>query len=75
MPVRCQRGHLRCVERKHGPPRGEFLWRETDASGMRIRRNAVIGTIEEYPTEDMAQAAISIGPDPERVFWNERCDT
>jgi hypothetical protein len=36
---------------------------------MRIRRNAVIGTIEEYPTEDMAQAAISIGPNPERVFW------
>jgi hypothetical protein len=67
MPVRCQRGHLRCVERKHGLPRWEFLGRETDASGRRLRRNAVIGTIEEYPTEDMAQAAISIGSVTSRV--------
>jgi integrase len=50
MTVRHQDGHLRCVERKNGSPRWEFLWRETDALGKRIRRNAVIGTIEEYPT-------------------------
>jgi hypothetical protein len=31
MPVRHQRGHLRCVDRKNGPARWEFLWRETDA--------------------------------------------
>jgi hypothetical protein len=59
MPVRHQRGHLRCVERNNGPARWEFLWRETDALGKRIRRNAVIGSIEEYPTEALAQAAIS----------------
>ena len=59
MPERHQHGHLRCVERKNSPTRWEFLWRETDASGKRIRRNAVIGTIEEYPTEALARAAIN----------------
>jgi integrase len=59
MPIRQQHGHLRCVARKSGPTRWEFLWRETDASGKRVRRNAVIGTIEEYPTEALAQAAIN----------------
>ena len=59
MPIRQQHGHLRCVARKNGPARWEFLWRETDAVGKRIRRNAVIGSIEEYPTETLAQAAIN----------------
>lgn len=59
MSVRHQRGHLRCVERSKGPARWEFLWRETDAAGKRIRRNAVIGSIEEYLTEESAQAAIN----------------
>src|ERR1043166_1021932 len=36
-----------------------FLWRETDQSGNRVRRNRVIGTLEEYPTEELAQAAIN----------------
>jgi hypothetical protein len=39
MHVRHQHGHLRSVERKAGPPVWEFLWRETDQSGNRIRRN------------------------------------
>lgn len=55
MRVRYQGGHLRCVKRKDGPPRWEFLWRENDLSG----RNAVIGTVEQYPTEDLAQAAVN----------------
>lgn len=58
MSVRHQHGHLRCVERKSGPPRWEFLWRETDA-GKRIRRNVIIGTIEQYPTEAAAQDAVN----------------
>jgi hypothetical protein len=57
MTLRYQNGHLRCVDRKNGSTCWEFLWRETDASGKRIRRNTVIGTIEEYPTEALAQAA------------------
>jgi integrase len=59
MPVRYQRGHLRCVKRRNGPPRWEFLWRENDSSGRVIRRNAVIGTTERYPTEDLAYAGVS----------------
>ena len=59
MPKRHQHGHLRCVERRNGPTRWEFLWRESNQLGKRIRRNVVIGTIEEYPTEALAQAAIN----------------
>jgi integrase len=59
MRVRHQHGHLRCVNRKKGAPRWEFLWRETDTSGSRIRRNMVIGTINEYPTEALACAAVN----------------
>lgn len=59
MHVRHQHGHLRSVERKAGPPVWEFLWRETDQSGNRVRRNRVIGSLEEYPTEDLAQAAVN----------------
>ncbi len=43
MPVRHQHGHLRCVKRRSVPPRCEFLWRENNSSGTRIRRNAVVG--------------------------------
>ena len=57
MRVSYQRGHLRCVKRKNGPQRWEFLWRESGPLGRRIRRNAVIGTVEEYPTEGQAQEA------------------
>ena len=59
MHVRHQHGHLRSVERKAGPPVWEFLWRETGQSGNRVRCNVVIGTLEEYPTEELAQAAIN----------------
>jgi len=59
MNLRYQHGHLRCVERKNGLPRWEFLWRETNALGKRVRRNAVIGTIQQYRTEALAQAAIN----------------
>jgi hypothetical protein len=35
----------------------EFLWRETDATGKRVRRTAFIGTVNEYPTKELAQEA------------------
>jgi len=54
MRVSYQRGHLRCVNRKDGPSRWEFLWRENDPLGHRIRRNTVIGTLDQYPTEELA---------------------
>jgi hypothetical protein len=59
MPIRHQHGHLRCVERKNGPPRWELLWRGNDGLGKSIRRNAVIGTVEQYPTEELAQIAVN----------------
>ena len=59
MTIRHQRGHLRCTKRKKGPSVWEFLWRENDASGKRLRRTAVIGTVEQYPTEDLALAAVN----------------
>jgi hypothetical protein len=55
MRVSYQRGHLRCVKRKDGPRRWEFLWRENDLLGKSIRRHAVIGTLEQYPTEELAK--------------------
>jgi hypothetical protein len=58
--IRCryQRGCLRCTKRKVGPDCWEFLWREKDETGKCVRRTAVIGNVEKYPTRDLAEAAI-----------------
>ncbi|HEY6118517.1 MAG TPA: hypothetical protein VIV66_01095 [Pyrinomonadaceae bacterium] len=42
MTLRHQRGHLRRTTRKNGPAVWEFLWRENDPTGKRLRRTAVI---------------------------------
>ena len=42
-----QHGYLRRAKRKSKPHRWEFLWRETDEKGKRIRRTAIIGTVEQ----------------------------
>ena len=68
--IRHQRGHLRCTKRKNGPSAWEFLWRENDDSGKRLRRTAVIGTVEQYPTEDLALATVN----GLRVSINEVCN-
>src|SRR5216683_148927 len=57
MRQRYQRGCLRRTERRAGPDRWEYLWREDDVTGKRVRRTKVIGTVEQYPTRDLAQAA------------------
>jgi hypothetical protein len=49
----------RCTQRKTGPSCWEFLWRENDADGNRTRRTAVIGTVEQFPTRDLAQVAVN----------------
>jgi integrase len=54
-----QRGCLRCAGRKAGPHRWEYLWRENDVTGKRVRRTNVIGTVEQYPTRELAQAAVN----------------
>ena len=59
MRLRNQRGCLSCTRRKTGPSCWEFLWRENDADGNRTRRTAVIGTLEQFPTKDLAQTAVN----------------
>jgi len=59
MRLRYQRGCLRCIQRKSGPGCWEFLWRENNVAGERVRRTAVVGTVEQYPTKDLAQAAVN----------------
>jgi integrase len=52
-----QHGYLRRTNRKTGPDRWEFLWREVDEDGKRVRRTAIIGTLEQYPSEEAALTA------------------
>jgi len=54
-----QRGYLRSVARKSGLHCWEFLWRENDVSGRRVRRTTVIGTTEQYPTREEALDAVN----------------
>ena len=54
-----QRGCLRRTQRKSGPDCWEFLWRENDVTGKRVRRNKVIGTVTQFPTEDSARAEVN----------------
>ncbi len=42
MRVRYQRGYLRLGQRKKGPDRWEFLWWDSESTGVRVRRKAVI---------------------------------
>lgn len=59
MRIRNQRGCLRCTHSKTGPSCWEFFWRENDTDGNRTRRTAVIGTVEQFPTRDLTQAAVA----------------
>jgi hypothetical protein len=59
MRLRNQRGRFKCTRRKTGPSCWEFLWRENDSDGNRTRLTAVIGTLEQFPTRDLAQAAVN----------------
>ena len=67
MRLRYQRGCLRCTKRKFGPDCWEFLWREDDPTGKRVRRTAVIGTVQQYPTDVLARAAVN----GQRVYINQ----
>jgi integrase len=57
MRVRYQRGYLRLGQRKKGPDRWEFLWWDSESAGVRVRRKAVIGTVQQYPTLENAWQA------------------
>jgi hypothetical protein len=70
MNTRHQRGHLRCTRRTNGPSVGKFLWKENDANGKRVRRTVVIGNVDQYPSQDLALAAVN----GLRVSINEACN-
>jgi len=52
-----QRGCIRSIRRKNGTTVWEYRWRETQSDGTRKRRAVIVGTLEEYPNESLAQAA------------------
>ena len=54
-----QRGYLRCVKRKSGSYCWEFLWREDGKAGKRVRRTAVVGSVERYPRQQEALDAVN----------------
>ncbi len=57
MRARYQRGYLRLGHRKTGPDCWEFLWWDIELTGQRIRRKAVIGTVQQY--QNIREAATS----------------
>jgi integrase len=57
MRVRYQTGYLRLVPRKTGPHCWEYLRWDSDLTGRRVRRTAVIGTLQELPNADAAWQA------------------
>ena len=57
MRVRYQGGYLRLGQRKKGPDRREFLWWDFEANGTRVRRKAIIGTVQQYPNLENAWQA------------------
>jgi integrase len=52
-----QKGSLKLANRKNGKA-WEYRWREVQTDGSVRRKNIVIGTLEEYPNESAAQAAV-----------------
>ena len=57
MRARYQRGYLRLGHRKTGPDCWEFLWWDIELTGQRVRRKAVIETVQQYPNIEEAWQA------------------
>lgn len=53
-----QRGSLRMLTRKDATKVWEYRWRETQSDGTRKRRSMIVGSIEDYPSESLAQAEV-----------------
>lgn len=64
-----QGGYIRRAKRRNGPEAWEYLWREETADGKRIRHTQVIGTVDQYPTEELASRAVN----GLRARINEEC--
>jgi integrase len=52
-----QKGSLKLAERKNGKA-WEYRWREVQIDGSIRRKNIVIGTLDDFPNESAAQAAV-----------------
>src|SRR5262245_36423986 len=59
MSTRYQGGYLRCVKRRDGSRCWEFLWREIGPTGKQWRRTLRVGSLEEYPTRELAASAVN----------------
>ena len=53
-----QRGSLRTIRRKDGSTVWEYRWRETQIDGTRRRRATIVGRLEDYPNESLAQTEV-----------------
>jgi integrase len=53
-----QAGSLTVEKRKRGPDVWVFRWRETSASGLRLKRKLHVGTKAQYPTRNQALRAV-----------------
>jgi len=53
-----QRGSLIRKNHKQGPDVWQFRWSEKSPEGRRVYRKRVIGTVEQYPSEDAARRAV-----------------
>src|SRR5256885_9884877 len=56
MRLQHQNGYLKLAPRKSGPPVWEFRYREEDTSGRIVRPTRIIGTLDEFPTKELASA-------------------
>lgn len=59
MGARYQDGYVRCVKRKNGSWCWEFLWREMGPEGKQKRRTLKIGSLDRYPTQELATNAVN----------------
>lgn len=59
MAARYQDGYVRCVKPKNGSWCWEFLWRETGPEGKQKRRTLKIGSLDRYPTQELATNAVN----------------
>src|SRR5688572_26915188 len=64
-----QGGYIRRAKRRKGSDVWEYLWREETADGKRIRHTQVIGTVDQYPTKELASKAVN----GLRARVNEEC--
>lgn len=54
-----QNGGLKRCKRKRGPDVWEFRWREQNTTGRTVRRNLIVGNVEDLPTKSKAKIALS----------------